>query len=438
MEQVKTRTRYKSARSLQVNPIKLSAPMGATLAFLGVHRCMPLMHGGQGCASFTKVFYTRHFAEPIALQTTAVTDVTAILDGGDYSISESVKNIGNKVTPELIGLYTTGLTETKGDDVSGIAARMEVPLVYVNTPDYEGGLEQGWAAACSAMIRQLTRVGTEVDDNRLVLLPHVSLTPLEVEKIADLIAAFGFNVVTLPDLSSSLDGHLGEKQAALSSGGIRVEQIRDLASAGLVVSVGASMIPCAAELLKKNSQIRHHHFHHLAGLSATDDLIKVLLDETGFHAPPQQVGRWRDRLRDTLLDSHFALGKTRFALTGEPDHLAALAAVIGEAGGQITLAIAATDSPVLDSLRADRVLVGDLGDAEDLAAEYDLIIGGTHVEALGDRLGKGMVLRGFPNWEQLGNQLVHDCLYEGGAYFLCEVANAITRHRHHGSSDERI
>lgn len=432
MEQLKTRIRHKSAKSLQVNPFKLSAPMGATLAFLGVHQCMPLMHGGQGCASFTKVFYTRHFAEPIALQTTAVTDVTAILDGGDYSISESVKNIGNKVTPELIGLYTTGLTETKGDDVSGIAARMDVPLVYVNTPDYEGGLEQGWTAACSAMIRQLTRPATNVNDNRLVLLPHVSLTPIEVEKIADLMAAFGFNVITLPDLSSSLDGHLGEKQAALSSGGIRVEQIRDLAQAGLVVSIGASMSSCAEELQKKNPQIRHHHFPHLAGLVATDELIRILLDETGFHAPPQQVGRWRDRLRDTLLDCHFALGKTRFAVTGEPDQLAALCSIITEVGGKIAVVIGATDSPALDDLKADRVMVGDLGDAEDLAADYDLIVGGTHVEALADRLGKAMVLRGFPNWEKLGNQLVHDCLYEGGAYFLCEVANAITRHQHHG------
>jgi nitrogenase molybdenum-iron protein NifN len=432
MEQVKTRSRYKSSRSLQINPFKLSAPMGATLAFLGVHQCMPLMHGGQGCASFTKVFYTRHFAEPIALQTTAVTDVTAILDGGDYSISEAVKNIGNKVTPELIGLYTTGLTETKGDDVSGIAKRLEVPLVYVNTPDYEGGLEQGWAAACSAMIRQLTNACSDVDDNLLVLLPHVSLTPLEVEKIADLIAAFGFNVVILPDLSSSLDGHLGEKQAALSSGGIRIEQIRDLAQAGLVVSVGASMIPCAQELQKKNPQLRHHHFPHLSGLVATDELIRMLLDETGFHGPPQQVGRWRDRLRDALLDCHFALGKTRFILTGEPDMLAALCAIISEAGGKVAAVIAATDSAALDDLKAERVMVGDLGDAEDLAADYDLIVGGTHVEALADRLGKGMVLRGFPNWEQLGNQLVHDCLYEGGAYFLCELANVITRHQHHG------
>jgi hypothetical protein len=73
-------------KPLQANPIRLSQPLGATLAFLGVDRCMPLMHGAQGCTSFAKVFFTRHFCEPIAIQTTAVTDVTAILDGGDHFV----------------------------------------------------------------------------------------------------------------------------------------------------------------------------------------------------------------------------------------------------------------------------------------------------------------------------------------------------------------
>jgi nitrogenase molybdenum-iron protein NifN len=137
---------------LQVNPVKLSQPMGATLAFLGIDRCMPLMHGGQGCTSFTKVYFTRHFCEPIAIQTSAVTDAFAVLDGGDYSIVESVKNITQKVAPSLFGLHTTGLPETKGDDIRGVARQIDFPLVYVNTPDYEGGLESGWALACKAII----------------------------------------------------------------------------------------------------------------------------------------------------------------------------------------------------------------------------------------------------------------------------------------------
>jgi len=52
---------HKIEKPLQVNPIRLSQPMGAVLAFLGIDGCMPLMHGGMGCTSFTKVFLTRHF-----------------------------------------------------------------------------------------------------------------------------------------------------------------------------------------------------------------------------------------------------------------------------------------------------------------------------------------------------------------------------------------
>ncbi len=56
-------------KPLQVNPIRLTQPMGAALAFLGIDRCMPLMHGGMGCTSFTKVFLTRHFCAPIDMNT---------------------------------------------------------------------------------------------------------------------------------------------------------------------------------------------------------------------------------------------------------------------------------------------------------------------------------------------------------------------------------
>lgn len=415
---------HKTNKPLQVNPIKLSQPMGATLAFLGVDDCMPLMHGGQGCTSLTKVFFTRHFCEPIAIQTTAVTDVLAVLDGGDYSIVESVRNICKKVTPSLIGLHTTGLPETKGDDIAGVASKIDYPLIYVNTPDYEGGFESGWAQTCKALIEQLVEPVKSINDNKLVLLPHVSLTPIEVEKIKDFIEGFGFNVFALPDLSTSLDGHLGDKQAALSSGGISIEEIKSLGDVGLVISVGDSMQKSAAALLKKNSAMRHHHFPHLQGLEATDALAELMLTETGFSGPPTPVARWRRRLQDAMLDSHFSLGQTRFLVVAEPDQIAGICQSLYDIGGKVTVAISTVDSPQLEKIKADKVLVGDLEDAEHLADQYDLIIGNFHCEALAHRLHKGLVLRGFPNWEQVGNSLKNDVLYEGGAYFLFECANA--------------
>ncbi|WP_303722144.1 nitrogenase iron-molybdenum cofactor biosynthesis protein NifN [Malonomonas rubra] len=424
--------RHKSNKPLQVNPFKLSQPMGATLAFLGIDKCMPLMHGGQGCTSFTKVFYTRHFCEPIAIQTSAITDAIAVLDGGDYSIVESVKNICKKVTPSLIGLHTTGLPETKGDDIRGVAGKVDYPLVWVNTPDYEGGLESGWALTCQALIEQLVKPTDDIDPQKLVILPHVSLQPIEVEKIKQTCEAFGFNTFALPDLSTSLDGHLGEKQAALSSGGIAVEEIQQLGDAALVLTIGDSMQKCATALQKKNPTLRHQHFPHLSGLEASDSLLALLMRETGIELPQTNIVRWRKRLQDAMLDSHFSLGQTRCLVVGEPDQLAGICQSLYEAGGRVSVAISTVDSPQLEKIRAAKVLVGDLEDAEALADDYDLIIGNFHCEALAHRLHKGLVLRGIPNWEQVGNPLKNDILYEGGAYFLFECANAANAMRHAG------
>lgn len=410
-------------KPLQVNPIKLTQPMGATLAFLGVHGCMPLMHGAQGCTSLIKVFFTRHYSEPIAIQTTAVTDAIAVLDGGDYSIIEAVKNITQKVTPCLIGLHSTGLTETKGDDLRRVAAQIDFPLVSVNTPDYEGGLESGWALTCKALIEQLVDPCDKCDKGKLVLLPHVSLTPIEVEKLKEFVATFGLQAVALPDLSTSLDGHLGEKQAALSSGGTTVQEIHGLAEASLVISIGDSMQDSAAALLQKNPGLRHQHFAHLHGLEASDALVELLMRESGRSQPPAAVTRWRQRLQDVLLDSHFTLGQTDILLTGEPDQLAGLSQALGEAGARIAAVVAAGPSPQLQQIRAGRVEVGDLEDAESLAAAYTLIVGNSHCVDLAHRLNKQLVVRGFPNWEQIGHPLKNDILYEGGCSLLCEVAN---------------
>ncbi|MDY0263527.1 nitrogenase iron-molybdenum cofactor biosynthesis protein NifN [Syntrophotalea acetylenica] len=420
-------------KPLEINPIRLSQPMGAALAFLGVDRCMPLMHGGMGCTSFTKVFFTRHFCEPIAIQTTAVTDVAAVLDGGDGSIVEAVHNITRKVTPSLIGLHSTGITETKGDDIRGAAKQIKFPIVHVHTADFEGGLESGWGKTVTAMIEQLVEDRSEIRSDKVVLLPHISMQPIEVEKLKEFIGSFGLQVVALPDLSTALDGHLGHKQGALSSGGVTVDEIFSLAEAGAVISVGESVKFSAAALLKKNPAMRHMHLDHVQGLVATDNLVEKLMDYAGLQQPSPTVVRWRKRLQDVMLDSHFALGQTRIMVTGEPDFLAGACQSLTEAGACIGLVLSSVDSPQLGRIEAERVVVGDLEDAEKLQSEYDLIIGNFHAEALARRYGKALVPRGFPCWEMIGNQLKNDLLYEGGAYFLCEAANAAEamRMQHH-------
>ena len=136
-----------SKKACAVNPLKMSQPLGASFAFLGLDACMPVMHGSQGCTSFGLVLLVRHFKEAIPLQTTAMNEVTTILGGLD-NIEKAILNIRQRAKPQLIAICSTGLTETKGDDVEGYLELVrkkhpelaDTALVYVSTPDYAGAL----------------------------------------------------------------------------------------------------------------------------------------------------------------------------------------------------------------------------------------------------------------------------------------------------------
>src|SRR3974377_1459044 len=105
-------------KSGRVKPLKMSQPIGGAFAFLGLRGSMPLLHGSQGCTSFGLTLFVRHFKEAVPLQTTAMSEGATVLGGYD-NVDQAILNIYNKTKPEIIGICSTGVTETKGDDVEG-------------------------------------------------------------------------------------------------------------------------------------------------------------------------------------------------------------------------------------------------------------------------------------------------------------------------------
>ncbi len=415
-------------KPLHINPLKLSQPMGATLAFLGIKNCMPLMHGAQGCASFTKVLFTRHFNDPIAIQTTAVNDITAVIDGGERGISEAIENITQKVTPDLVGLFTTGMTETKGDDIKGatLLLKEKQKMVYVHTPDFEGGLESGWSLSVQNIITQLIEPTTKVRKDKVLIIPNVNLSPIEVEKLKEALEMMDFNVLALPDLSDSLDGHLGVKQGALSSGGIRVADIEKLGDTGLVISIGHSVKKCGEIFGEKFPQSTHLHFDSLIGLEASDAFYAHILGYLGCKSVPSSIKRWRSRLQDVLLDTHFTLGKAKILIADEPDSVYAMSKALQEVGASVE-AFIAQRSEIQEAFTCS-VRIGDFEDVEALLPQMDMIIANFHAERLAHKHHKALLIRGFPNYEQVGIGLRHNILYEGSCNFLCEVNNLLGHH----------
>jgi nitrogenase molybdenum-iron protein NifN len=260
------------------------------------------------------------------------------------------------------------------------------------------------------------------------------MQPLEVEKIKELCESFGFETYALPDLSTSMDGFFGEQQGKLAQGGIGIDEIETLGNCATVISIGNSMRIAAEALQEKNPHIRHLHFDHLMGQDMTDNFVGALMEIREI-APTPSVKRWRGRLQDAMLDTHFLIGSSRFVITGEPDMCVGISALLQSVGGTIDAVVATVYSPALEKIEAKKVFVGDLEDARADFKDADLVISNFHAERIlhmDAQSHTGLILRGFPNYEELGNQLKSDQLYEGGAYFLFEVANKLREMKHHG------
>lgn len=424
-----------SHKSCAMNPLKTSTPLGAALAYLGVAGAVPLFHGAQGCTSFGVVLSVRHYKEAIPLQTTALDEVTTILGGAD-NLEQALLNVQKRMKPALIGVASTALTETRGEDTVGdlrvILARQpalaETRVVFASTPDYEGALEDGWSRAVSAIIEGVVLPPDHVASlhPQVNVLAGVHQTAADIEALVDTIEAFGLVPVVLPDISGSLDGTVPEQYVATSLGGTSLDDITHMGRAIHTIAIGEHMRK-PADLLHARTGVPFTLFASLTGLEPTDRLI-TLLSQLSGHAAPARIRRQRSQLVDAMLDGHFHFGGKRIAIAGDPDLLYALSMFFAGLGAEIVAAVASTHhSPLLDRIPAERILVGDLADLEDeaKAGDADLLVTHSHGRQAAERLGIPLLRVGFPIFDRLGPAHRATILYRGTRDLIFEVANIV-------------
>lgn len=432
-----------SRKACAVNPLKMSQPLGAAYAFMGLGSCMPVMHGSQGCTSFGLVLLVRHFKEAIPLQTTAMNEATTVMGGLD-NIEKALLNIRQRAKPAVIALCSTGLTETRGDDVDGhlklIRQRhpelADTAIVYVSTPDYVGAFQDGWAKAVATLVAQLPDAHAPRRERQVNVLPGCHLSPGDLEEIRELVEAFGLEPVFVPDVSGSLDGHIPDQWHGTTIGGTPLADIRGLAGAAHTLAIGEQMRP-AAEALRARTGVPFTLFDRLTGLTATDAFVAKLAELSG-RAVPARVRRQRSQLVDAMLDAHFHTGQVRLALAAEPDLLWAAGSFLAEMGMELVVAVTTTKSPLLERLPVAEVVIGDLEDFERSAeaAGAQLLMTHSHGRQAAERLGKPLFRLGIPMFDRVGNAHVCHVGYRGTRRFVCDVANLmIEQIPHHGPDD---
>jgi nitrogenase molybdenum-iron protein NifN len=428
-----------SIKPLVVNPLKVSQPMGATLAMLGLDQALALQHGAQGCTAFGKVFFTRHFREPIPLQTTAMDQVATVM-GADHNVVEALRNAIAANHPEVVGLMTTGLSETQGTDIHRILKEFraacpefaDVTIIPISTPDTQGGLESGYVRAVEAIISTLvpeTRVAGYRMRQVNVLLSSM-LTPGDAIAIRDWIEAFGLKPIMLPYLGGSLDGNLDEAgYSAVSGGGVSRIEIATMGKSVATLVVGDSLYG-VADLLKDRTGVKDYRFQGLMGLAACDEFIQALVDISG-HEVPRHIERQRVQLLDALVDSHFVVGAARVAIATDPDLLGMLSHFLAGAGVEVVAAVTSLKTESLETMPIEYITVGDLEDLEDAAAERDVnvLISNSHAAQSADRLGIPLLRVGFPQYDWYGGHTRQWVGYSGTRQALFDLANLCVTQR---------
>jgi nitrogenase molybdenum-iron protein NifN len=429
-----------SRKACSASPLKTSQTIGAALAFLGIDRALPMLHGSQGCTSFGLVLFVRHFRETIPMQTTAMSEVTTIL-GGYENVEKGLLTLCEKASPEVIGLCSTALTETRGEDLRDMVAEFRkrhperaATVVPVAVPDFQGAFQGGWGKAVERIVEELVAPSAARRAEQVNLLAGPHLTPADAEELGELARAFGLDPIVLPDLSGSLDGHVPEAFLPHTLGGTSRTRIREMGASSLTIAAGEAMRP-AASALERLAGVPFLVLDRVTGLEPTDRLVAALAAHSGRPVPPR-LRRQRSRLVDAMLDVHFFTGGKRVAIGADPDLLHAYAQTLAEVGCTIQAAVTTTDAPVLARVCAEEVVVGDLEDLEARAAGADLLVTHSHGRAISERLGLPLLRAGIPVHDRLGGPQSLTIGYSGTMRLLFEVANLLLARRApvHGES----
>lgn len=435
-------TNTADTRHYQGNPQKNSPALGATLAYLGVNGLLALLHGSQGCSSFIRLQLSRHFKEPIPLNSTALLEDSVIFGGWDH-LKKGIAVAADKYKPQIIGVMSTGLTETFGDDMVSALSSLrserpdldDMPVVLASTPDYIGSMQEGYQRTVEALITTLAghpsktfeqSVSSSNEDPALsiALIPGCHLTPGDIDELKEIVSEFGFRLITVPDLSISLDGHAELEAAPVVQGGTLLEDFQRLPKCSACLSFGLSMEK-AGEILKETYGIPHFNFPSLTGLKATDAFILTLAKISGKPIP-EKLLRQRSRLLDTLADYHGQLGGQKIAIALEADLLYSLAACLVEVGSEISVALAASQGGIHKLSLPIPIEVGDLEALEEKAVHSNLIIANSNGRQAAGLLKIPHLRAGLPVFDRVGYPQKRWIGYEGTQQFLFDMLNSLS------------
>jgi len=421
-----------------VNPCSMCMPMGSVMVFRGIEGCMPLFHGSQGCSTYMRLHLAHHFREPVDIASSALNEKGAVY-GGAANLKQGLKNVIEGYRPKAIGIATTCLAETIGDDVPQIVREFQeteplakgVTIISVSTPSYAASHEVGYRVALKAAVQALAK--RSKPNGRLNLLVGSIISPAEVRYIKRLLNDWGLGYILLPDISETLDAPLSGDLPRISAGGTPLAEIRDLANSAATLTLGGFVQePGAGDFLGKEFEIPHIALPLPIGLEFTDRLAGCLEELTG-RPMPDSYDRERGRLLDAMVDAHKLLADVKTAVFGDTEVVLGLTKLMAELGMKPQIIATGTINPAFAKSASELVPGSKVmtdADFSEIAQEIgerdiELMVGPFTGRHLAGKENVPLLRVGLPNHDRFGAARQMILGYEGSMFLVDGMANAL-------------
>lgn len=432
------------ARNVNENPCNMCMPMGGIIPFKGIENAMVIIHGSQGCSTYMRRHIAEHFNEPVDVGSSSLNEKGTVY-GGEKNLKQALDNIIRVYQPKLIGVLTTCLSETIGEDIERITAeyqltkdREELAIVAVPTPGYGGSHTEGYLLALKKIVMKLAKKTARKHNKVNVIVPHISSA--DVREIKRILQMMDIQYTLFPDVSDTLDRPLAKPYTKIPAGGTPLAEIEAMPGAIATIQLGVTMDDelSPGKYLEEEFGVPLYNVPIPIGLENTDRFMTALGQITNRSYLPPSIEAERGRLLDAMVDSHKYNFQGRSVIFGEPELVYAVSKICFENGVfPVVIGTGSPNNTFAKLIEKDRVevdappvLVLSATDFVTLRREAknagaNIAIGHSDGRYIEEQEKIPLVRLGFPIHDRVGGQRLLSVGYTGTAMFLDRITNTL-------------